>query len=259
MKLFNEMIRGGSDISWTICKSFAPHCRQITRTPRSHHSIFTADGTVRLRIKFVTSRQSNCIQVMKFEQIRIVSQQLSRAYTQVGTWNPAEMVIYGSVARRWQVVSEMVEQNVRSVFTRRWFQLHGGALTHSRPHACAVLQTCSIHACLKRHASRRQWRVLRIHMRFVYNIDRSVPRGCNSPIHATHPLSCYINRPIIWPTLSIYGSPGPIHWRGVYVYCWNSKLIFAPDKESADVYAVSWINRVAWERTAALWRRLPYL
>ena len=30
---------GGSGISWTICKSFAPHSRQIT-TPVPHHSIF---------------------------------------------------------------------------------------------------------------------------------------------------------------------------------------------------------------------------
>jgi len=29
---------GGSDISWTICKSFAPHSRQIT-TPAPHHSV----------------------------------------------------------------------------------------------------------------------------------------------------------------------------------------------------------------------------
>ena len=31
---------GGSGISWTICKSFAPHSRQIT-TPLPHHSVFT--------------------------------------------------------------------------------------------------------------------------------------------------------------------------------------------------------------------------
>jgi len=30
---------GGSGISWTICKSFAPRSRQIT-TPATHHSIF---------------------------------------------------------------------------------------------------------------------------------------------------------------------------------------------------------------------------
>jgi len=30
----------GSGISWTICKSLAPHSRQIT-TPAHHHSIFT--------------------------------------------------------------------------------------------------------------------------------------------------------------------------------------------------------------------------
>jgi len=31
--------RGGSGISWTICKSFAPHARQITM-PVPHHSSF---------------------------------------------------------------------------------------------------------------------------------------------------------------------------------------------------------------------------
>jgi len=31
---------GGSGISWTVCKSFAPHCRKIS-TPAPHHSIFT--------------------------------------------------------------------------------------------------------------------------------------------------------------------------------------------------------------------------
>jgi len=31
---------GGSDISWTICKSFAPRSRQIT-TPVPRHSVFT--------------------------------------------------------------------------------------------------------------------------------------------------------------------------------------------------------------------------
>ena len=31
---------GGSGISWTICKQFAPRSRQIT-TPTLHHSIFT--------------------------------------------------------------------------------------------------------------------------------------------------------------------------------------------------------------------------
>jgi len=31
--------QGGSGISWTICKSFAPHSRQIT-TPAHHHSMF---------------------------------------------------------------------------------------------------------------------------------------------------------------------------------------------------------------------------
>jgi len=31
---------GGIDISWTICKSFAPRSRQITM-PLPHHSVFT--------------------------------------------------------------------------------------------------------------------------------------------------------------------------------------------------------------------------
>jgi len=31
---------GGSGISWTICKSFAPCFRQLT-TPVPHHSVFT--------------------------------------------------------------------------------------------------------------------------------------------------------------------------------------------------------------------------
>jgi len=31
---------GGSGISWTICKSFAPRSRQITM-PVPHHSVFT--------------------------------------------------------------------------------------------------------------------------------------------------------------------------------------------------------------------------
>jgi len=35
-----QEMMGGSGISWTICKSFAPHSRQIT-TPAPHHSVFT--------------------------------------------------------------------------------------------------------------------------------------------------------------------------------------------------------------------------
>jgi len=37
--LLKQEMMGGSGISWTICKSFAPHSRQIT-TPVPHHSIF---------------------------------------------------------------------------------------------------------------------------------------------------------------------------------------------------------------------------
>ena len=38
--LQQEMMGGGSGISWTICKSFAPRSRQITM-PVPHHSVFT--------------------------------------------------------------------------------------------------------------------------------------------------------------------------------------------------------------------------
>ena len=38
--LLKQEMMGGRGISWTICKSFAPHSRQIT-TPVPHHSIFT--------------------------------------------------------------------------------------------------------------------------------------------------------------------------------------------------------------------------
>ena len=48
--LMQEMM-GGSGISWTICKSFAPHSRQIT-TPVPHHSIFFTG-----RMLFLTPNQ----------------------------------------------------------------------------------------------------------------------------------------------------------------------------------------------------------
>jgi len=38
--LLEQEIMGESGISWTICKSVAPRCRQIT-TPVPHHSVFT--------------------------------------------------------------------------------------------------------------------------------------------------------------------------------------------------------------------------
>jgi len=38
---------GGSDISWTICKSFAPRCRQISM-PVLHHSSFYRPDTLLL-------------------------------------------------------------------------------------------------------------------------------------------------------------------------------------------------------------------
>jgi len=41
---------GGSGISWTICKSFAPRSKQIT-TPAPHHSIFTG------QMLFLTTNQ----------------------------------------------------------------------------------------------------------------------------------------------------------------------------------------------------------
>jgi len=41
LSMWNKRWRGGSGISWTICKSFAPCSRQIT-TPVPHHSVFTA-------------------------------------------------------------------------------------------------------------------------------------------------------------------------------------------------------------------------
>jgi len=44
--------RGGSGISWTICKSFAPRSRQIT-TPSPQHSIFTS------RTVFLTPNQQH--------------------------------------------------------------------------------------------------------------------------------------------------------------------------------------------------------
>ena len=37
--LLKQEMMGGSGISWTTCKSFAPHSRQII-TPVPHHSIF---------------------------------------------------------------------------------------------------------------------------------------------------------------------------------------------------------------------------
>jgi len=38
--LLKQEMKGGSGISWTICKSIAPHSRQITM-PVPHHSVFT--------------------------------------------------------------------------------------------------------------------------------------------------------------------------------------------------------------------------
>jgi len=37
---WHNRLWGGSGISWTICKSFAPRSRQLT-TPVPHHSVFT--------------------------------------------------------------------------------------------------------------------------------------------------------------------------------------------------------------------------
>ena len=41
--LMKREMMGGSGISWTICKPFAPCCRQIT-TPVPHHSVFLQAG-----------------------------------------------------------------------------------------------------------------------------------------------------------------------------------------------------------------------
>jgi len=38
--LLEQEMMGGNGVSWTICKSFAPCCRQIT-TKVPHHSVFT--------------------------------------------------------------------------------------------------------------------------------------------------------------------------------------------------------------------------
>jgi len=38
--LMKQEMMAGSSISWTICKSFAPHSRQMT-VPLPHHSVFT--------------------------------------------------------------------------------------------------------------------------------------------------------------------------------------------------------------------------
>jgi len=43
--LLKQEMMGGSGISWTICKSFAPHSRQITM-PVPHHSIFYGPDAV---------------------------------------------------------------------------------------------------------------------------------------------------------------------------------------------------------------------
>jgi len=49
---------GGSGISWTICKSFAPYSRQIT-TPVPHHSIFYGPDALLDAQPTVSKAQSN--------------------------------------------------------------------------------------------------------------------------------------------------------------------------------------------------------
>jgi len=47
-----EMTRG-SGISWTVCKSFAPHCRQIgLTTPVLHRSVFIGRMPVLFQLLF---------------------------------------------------------------------------------------------------------------------------------------------------------------------------------------------------------------
>ena len=48
---------GGSGISWTICKSFAPHSRQIT-TSVPHHSVF-------LQVGCLSCRPTNSVKALK--------------------------------------------------------------------------------------------------------------------------------------------------------------------------------------------------
>jgi len=50
--LLEQQLMGGSGISWTICKSFAPRSRQKT-TPVPHHSVFTG------RIPFLPPNQQH--------------------------------------------------------------------------------------------------------------------------------------------------------------------------------------------------------
>jgi len=49
--------RGGSGISWTICKSFAPCPRQIT-TPVPHHSVF-------LQARCPSCHQTNSVKALQ--------------------------------------------------------------------------------------------------------------------------------------------------------------------------------------------------
>jgi len=58
-----EMI-GGSGISWTICKSFAPCSRQLTM-PAPHHSVFTG------RMLFLTFHQQ--FQALKAIDVDVIN------------------------------------------------------------------------------------------------------------------------------------------------------------------------------------------
>ena len=54
---------GGSGISWTICKSFAPRSRQITM-PVPHHSVFTGCMPFLLPNQWRQSTEDNTIKVI---------------------------------------------------------------------------------------------------------------------------------------------------------------------------------------------------
>jgi len=62
---WSERWWGSSGISWTICKSFAAHTRQIT-TPVPHHSVFTG------RMPFLLpNQQCQSIEGRKYHQYEL--------------------------------------------------------------------------------------------------------------------------------------------------------------------------------------------
>jgi len=65
--LLKQEMMGGSGIRWIICKSVAPHSRQIT-TPVPHHSVFTG------RMPFLSpnqQRQSTEVLKLDYNEINI--------------------------------------------------------------------------------------------------------------------------------------------------------------------------------------------